>query len=461
MKKKLLIVDDELSIRTSLYFAFEEKYEVFSAPDPKETFTVLDNKDIDIVLLDQRLGEHSGLEVLRKIKEERPDIIVIAMTAYGSIESSVEAMSAGAYYYIMKPIDIAGLEILMEKALEYRLLHAKVEDLTKRIEGYKQKNTIISNAPAIYEAFRLVDRIKDLDINVLITGESGTGKEVFARFVHQESNRNKSRIEVINCAAIPDSLLESELFGYEKGAFTGANCKYVGKIQMADGGTLFLDEIGDMDMHLQAKLLRVVQDKIITPLGSSARIPVNFRLLSATNKDLKEEVRAGRFREDLFFRLNEASIVLPPLRERKEDILPLCLHFIDKYASLFNRQIRRVTNSAAEVLEAYNWPGNIRELENVMKLSVALCSSHVIETTDLPKSVRADQRKATRDGGDELLEREGVLCGYGTTLDAAERELILFTLGKAGNNKRKTAGILGISERQLHNKLKAYRAESE
>lgn len=296
----ILVIDDEVSILTALKFALEDHFNVYTTADVLEGLEIINNKNIDLVLLDQYLGDYRGIEVLNNIKSQAPRVIVIAMTAYGSIEDSIEAIQRGAYYYITKPLDINGLISLINKALDYQSLSDEVEDLTKKINEDKLDLRIVSSSNAMNEVFKMIDRIKNVDINVLISGESGTGKELIARAIHNTSRRKGKNLEIINCAAIPHNLLESELFGYEKGAFTGANTRYKGKFELADGGTLFLDEIGDMDILLQAKLLRVIQEKMITPLGSEKSFPVDFRLIAATNLNLPSEVKKGNFREDFY-----------------------------------------------------------------------------------------------------------------------------------------------------------------
>lgn len=444
----VLIIDDEVSILTALKFALEDYYNVFVTPNVPEALEIIGHKNIDLVLLDQFLGEYRGLEVLNTIKNNNSRVIVIAMTAYGSINDSIAAIQSGAYYYITKPLDINNLIALINKALDYQSLSDKVEDLTKQIEA---SSIIISSSKKMDEVHKIISRVKDLDINVLITGESGTGKELIARTIHESSKRRTKNMEIVNCAAIPHNLLESEMFGYEKGAFTGANTKYKGKFELADQGTIFLDEIGDMDLPFQAKLLRVIQEKTITPLGSEKNIPIDFRLIAATNKDLVQEVKKGNFREDLFFRLNVINIEAPPLRERMEDIPGLTKHFIFKYSKLFNKEVSNFTRSAITALETYDYPGNVRELENIIERAVALADENTIEIYDLPKEI------VSRIGLN--LSNESVPIYVGDTIESAEKKLILATLDHCDFNKRQTAKILGLSERHLYNKLNQYELE--
>ena len=445
--RNILVIDDEPSILTALELALKKDYNVFTSGDVPKAMTIIESNNIDLILLDQYLGEYSGLEVLENIKKIDSNIIVIAMTAYGSIESSIKAMQLGAYYYITKPLDISSLKILINKALEYRELSDEVKSLKNKSINTEDVE-IIAESPNMKPVFEIIDKVRDIDINVLITGESGTGKDLIAKKIHYSGKRSDKKISIINCAAIPAELLESELFGYEKGAFTGADGSYSGKILESDGGTLFLDEIGDMDITLQAKLLRAIQDKKITHLGSSKSIPVDFRLITATNKDLEEEVAKGNFREDLFFRLNVINIDLPPLRERKQDIPLLIRHFLDKYKKKFEKNILSVSYQAISVLENYDYPGNIRELENIIERAVALSSNEYINVCDLPQFLLKDIEFTEGD--------QWITLPLGKKLKDIEREYILATYEWNDKNKRHTAKTLGISERSLYNKLEEY-----
>lgn len=449
----VLVIDDEVSILTALRFALEDHFNVYTTADVSEGLDMINSKNIDLVLLDQYLGDYKGIEVLNTIKSQNPRVIVIAMTAYGSIEDSIEAIQRGAYYYITKPLDINSLISLLNKALDYQSLSDQVEDLTRKINEDKFDLKMVSSSNAMNEVFKMIDRVKDVDITVLVSGESGTGKELVVRAIHETSRRRDQNIEIINCAAIPNNLLESELFGYEKGAFTGANNKYKGKFELADKGTLFLDEIGDMDIQLQAKLLRVIQEKKITPLGSEKSIPVDFRLIAATNLNLSTEVKKGNFREDLFFRLNVVNIEVPPLRNRKEDIPALTKHFINKYSKAFNKDVTGISRAAIEVLESHDYPGNVRELQNIIERAVALADKNTIQIHDLPSEIIPNTHRVSLN--------ENVPIYVGDTIESAEKKLILATLEYCDNNKRKTAQMLGMSERHLYNKLNQYEIENK
>lgn len=437
--KRILIVDDERTILTALRFALEDLYEIHVADHAAAVFEILESVSVDLVLLDQRLGDEDGLEIIRTLHSQKPEIIIIAMTAYGSIESSIKAMQSGAYHYVTKPLDIQSLVMLINKALDFRNM--------TRTDADDPRELIASSASMRY-LFDVVDRIKDLDINVMISGESGTGKELIANSIHATSIRSNHAFQALNCAAIPLNLLESELFGYEKGAFTGAHQRVKGKFELAHLGTIFLDEIGDLDLSLQAKLLRVLQEKRVTPLGSEKAIDVDFRLITATNKNLAEEVRKGHFREDLFFRLNVVPLEVPPLRKRREDIPLLCQHFLEVYSKRFGKTVTGISSAAIEALELYDFPGNVRELQNLIERAVALCSDTILQLSDLPGEITGISVYK--------LSRELVPVYVGERLDDVERRLIEATLTYCEGNRRRTAKLLGLSERHLYNKIREY-----
>lgn len=444
----LLIVDDETSICTSLSFALEDNYSVFTSNDEEDAIKIISEHEIDMVLLDLKLGESDGIQVLKKIKSIKPEVVVIIMTAFGTIESSVEAMKSGSFYYITKPINIEELTLLLMKGEEYIKLNTKIKYLSNQIEEDSKYN-IIGSSKKIKQVFDLIDRVKDNDINVLITGESGTGKELVARAIHFQGKRKDKQFNVINCSAIPNNLLESELFGYKKGAFTGAMEDKKGIIELSNEGTLFLDEIGDMDINLQTKLLRVIQDKEIRPIGATNSIKVDVRFISATNKELKEEVKNNRFRQDLFYRLNVININLPALRERKEDIAKLIEYFINKYNIKLDKNIKGITSKALEALEKYNFYGNVRELQNIIERAVVLTENDYIKEEDLPE---------------EIFNRENIIIDenhlipifVGEDIKSIEKKVIEYTLKKFDGNRKRTAEVLSIGERTLRYKIKEY-----
>jgi two-component system response regulator AtoC len=395
-----------------------------------------------------KLGRFDGLEVLRKIKNEFEGVEVIMMTAFGSIKSSVQAIREGALNYLTKPIEIEELNVFIDKAIQHRTMSGSLLRLRQMIDDTFKIKGIVGNSESLNAVLVKIRKIKDIDSTVLITGESGTGKDLVAKAIHFEGRRKSGNIVIVNCAAIPANLIESELFGYEKGAFTGADRKHIGKIQMADNGTLFLDEIGELDLALQSKLLRVVEDMKVTPLGSNKAITVDFRLIAATNKNLEEEVKQGRFREDLYYRLNVITLNIPPLRERKGDIPLLIKYFVDKYNEKLNQQVEKIDRKVTNSLERYSFPGNIRELENLIERLVALSEDGKIEFEDLPDKYRIEH---------SLVDsKEKLIIPLGMPMKEIERAAILKTLDYFEGNKKKTAECLGISERNLHYKLKEY-----
>ncbi|MED0670124.1 sigma-54 dependent transcriptional regulator, partial [Aneurinibacillus aneurinilyticus] len=380
----VMVIDDEPTICQSLTFALEDEYHVYAFTDPREALPLLERTEIAIVLLDLKIGEYDGMKILEEIKRISPSTIVIIMTAYGSIPSSVEAMRKGAFSYATKPLHIDELEVLMQKAEEVYALQSKVRWLSDELEKVTDNNGLIGESAAMREVFTLIDKVKDIGSNILITGESGTGKEVVARTIHYESKRRNKRFQAINCAAIPSHLLESELFGHEKGAFTGALQRKAGLFVLADGGTIFLDEIGEMDLALQGKLLRVLQERKVMPVGGTEEIEIDVRIVAATNRDLAKEVKENRFREDLYYRLNVIPMHLPPLRERKEDIPLLVKFFIRKIGDKMGKPVEGIAEEALRLLQQYSFPGNIRELQNMIERAIALTNSSCIQKDDLP-----------------------------------------------------------------------------
>ncbi|KAB3529696.1 sigma-54-dependent transcriptional regulator [Alkaliphilus serpentinus] len=451
---KILIIDDEPSICDSLEFALEDIYKVYSTQNPEDGFEIIQNKDIDVVILDLKIGNIDGLLVLKQIKAIKDEIQVIIMTAYGSIESTVEAIKMGAINYVSKPLNMEELKVFISKALDYTFINSSLSNLKQIVEKEYSINGIIGRSQKLRNVLVTVNKIKDIDTTILITGESGTGKDILAKAIHFGGKRKDEKLEIVNCAAIPSNLLESELFGYEKGAFTGADKKKLGKIELANNGTLFLDEIGEMDMLLQAKILRVVEDTEIIPLGGENPKKVDVRIIAATNKDLMEEVRNNRFREDLYYRLNVINIKLPPLRDRKEDIVVLIKYFLDKYNKKFNKNIKGFTNNAINILEGYTYPGNVRELENLLERAVVLTDKEKIDVDDLPEYITSTIR-------DQLSDKDLVRIKVGISLNQAEKEVILKTLEHFKGNRRKTAECLKISERNLQYKIKQYTESQE
>ena len=442
---RIIILDDELNLCTSLEFLLEEKYEVVSFQEPEKALDYIKREDADIMLLDLRIGDVNGIDVLGDVKSIDPDMTVIMMTAYGSIESSVNAMKAGAFYYITKPVDSVELEILIEKALSYNSLSKEVDRLSKQLDEQYGVNGIVGRSTAMMNVFEIIDKVKDIDSNVLILGESGTGKEMAAKAIHFQGARRKKRFEAINCSAIPDTLLESELFGFEKGAFSGAARSKKGKFPLADGGTVFLDEIGDMDIKMQAKLLRVLQEREITPLGAENSEKVDVRVIAATNCDLEQKIADGTFRRDLYYRLNVIKIEMPSLRERKTDIPLLVDFFIERLNGKFKKNISGIEPEALAYLENHDFKGNIRELENMIERAMVLTNRERLSTSDFSKDVV-----------DSIEHPEKTSYFSGEDLKTVERKIIAEAIEYFEGSRRKTAEALGITERTLRNKLKAY-----
>ncbi|HHY92454.1 MAG TPA: sigma-54-dependent Fis family transcriptional regulator, partial [Firmicutes bacterium] len=415
---------------------------------------VLRNEPVAAAVLDLRLGDEDGLAVLTELRAVEPELPVIIITAYGTIASAVEAMRRGAFSYLTKPLNLEELKLALVRAVEHAALSRRVRELTATLVKESLPWGMVAKSRAMQPVLALIERAKDIDATVLISGASGTGKELVARALHFGGRRAKGPWEVINCAAIPATLLESELFGYAAGAFTGATRSHTGRFAAAHGGTLFLDEVGELEPALQAKLLRVLEDKLVRPLGAGKSQRVDVRVVAATSRDLKKEVEAGRFRPDLYFRLNVVAIHLPPLKERREDIPLLTQHFLARIAERVGSPPLRLSPEALAALEVYAFPGNVRELENALERAAALAQGPAIPVADLPPEIRSDSA-ALRAVPPEGEQR--VVLPVGISLAEAEKELILSTLQAYGGNRRRTAEVLGISERGLRDKLKGYR----
>ena len=449
MNRTIYIIDDEPSICVSLQLALKNLYRVKTFTSSLPALASMEAEGADIVLLDLRLGEENGLEVLERIKRIDPNTEVIMMTAFGSIDTSVNAMQKGAFTYLTKPINIEELKVIMQQAGNIRKLNEQIYYLSDQLESKSRFDAIIGESAPMQRVYMLIDRVKDIDTNVLITGESGTGKELVARAIHNAGKRYRERFVVVNCAAIPENLLELEFFGYKRGAFTGAMQDKKGKLEQADNGTLFLDEIGDMPLGLQSKLLRALQDKEFTPVGGSTPIKVDTRILAATNRDLPALIAEGRFREDLYYRLNVMEIKLPPLRERQGDIVILCNYLLGKFSAELNKPIRAITPEAKEMLERLPYPGNVRQLANILEYACILCQDGVISKEDFPEYVtHSDGAGPSGDSIDDYLSSH--------SLKDIEKRAIEATLQRCGGKRVATAAQLGISKRGLLNKLKEY-----
>ncbi len=391
MAERLLIVEDEETLSSSLRRVFlRDGYEAEVADNAESALEMLDKDIYDIIITDIILPGMSGIEMLKKIKESLPEQIVIIMTAYASLETAVEALRAGAYDYVVKPIIHEEIKQIVKNALRQRALQAENVLLKKQIERQYDFSRIIGESSAMQKIINEVKKIADARSNVLLLGETGTGKELIARAIHFNSNRADKTFIPINCSAIPENLLESELFGHVRGAFTGAITSKKGLFEEANGGTVFLDEIGDLSIGLQSKLLRVLEDQEIRPVGGTQSIKVDLRFISATNKDIENAVKGGTFREDLFYRINVITIKLPPLRERKEDIELLVRFFIQKYSKDLGKPVNEIDNEASEILKAYHWPGNIRELQNIIERAILIAEDGIIRAEHLPEGIKTE-----------------------------------------------------------------------
>jgi len=426
-----------------------EGYEVDIAANGGEAISKARNKKYDLVLTDLKLPGADGLEVLSEVKEIDPETSVIVMTAYGTVETAVEAMKVGAFDFITKPFDTDRLSLLIKRALENRRLVAENTLLREELAQTYGLTEIIGKSKRIREATEMVQKVAPSDTTALLLGESGTGKELFARAIHYLSPRKDGPFVAINCAAIPRELLENELFGSEKGAFTSSHARKMGKFEIAEGGTIFLDEIGDMDISLQAKLLRVLQEKKFERLGGTKIIDVNVRVIAASNMDLKNAIRKRNFREDLYYRLSVFPIQIPPLRERREDISALAEHFINRFCKELNKKEKRLSRESLTLMEKYNWPGNVRELENTIERAIILCEG---------KTITPDQLAIRLPSSAEIRLREGAGLKEVAALAQAEAEksLIKRVLTQTNGNKKKSAEILKIDYTTLFEKLKKY-----
>ncbi|WP_409228502.1 sigma-54-dependent transcriptional regulator [Gudongella sp. SC589] len=442
---KLMIVDDEPKILRSLRFLLEDEFQVYTSENSKDALDILRNEEISLVLLDLRLRDENGIDLMSKFLEIDPKAIIIIMTAYSTLENSIKAIKAGAYYFITKPIDNEQLKLLLNTANEKLDMMKKINSL----QGHIRKD-IIGNSVRIREINEIIDRVKDTNATILITGESGTGKELIAQKIHGTSNRADKPYVAINCAAMPGELLESEMFGYKKGSFTGAQKDEMGVIRRADKGTLILDEIGEMDLRLQSKLLRFLQDKEVRPIGDASSYQVDVRIICITNRNLKKEVEAGNFREDLYYRINVINIVTPLLRERIDDLRYLVPYFIDKYNISFDKKVNGITDDAFEILSNYSFQGNIRELENIIQRAVLLSISDYIDSDSLHISPQKPLFR-TEKADDEFLR-----IYKGESMKEIEKKVIEFALENNNGNRKWTADSLGIGERTLRYKIKEY-----
>lgn len=441
---RILVVDDEFSVRDSLSNWFrKDGYQVRAVGNATEALRALQDERADVALVDIKMPGMDGMELQEHIHRIDPDIAVIMITAFASVETAVRALKQGAFDYVTKPIDPDELSHLVRRALEVRRLERENSQLRSSLEDLVAVDTIVGDSPPMHKMFELVRHVAKTDATVLVRGESGTGKELVARAVHANSARRYFPIVPVNCGAIPESLLESELFGHEKGAFTGAQFRRKGKIEMADGGTLFLDEVGAIPLKMQVDLLRVLETKELTRLGGSRSVKVDFRVICATNDDLEKAVKQGTFREDFYFRINVFSIEMPPLRERRSDIPLLARHFVERFARQMDKRITGISAAAMDLLVAYDWPGNVRELSNAIERAMVVGAPPEIRPDDLP--VRHPRAAGAAAGDVSLAE--------------LERRHIADVLERSGWNISRTAEILDVDRATIYNKIKRYGLE--
>jgi DNA-binding NtrC family response regulator len=442
MKFKLLIVDDERNIREGLAEALQmDGHDVETAADGSEGWKRFQKGDIDLVITDLRMPGISGEELLRRICSETPGVPVIVLTGHGTVESAVDAMRIGAYDFLTKPVNLDRLSLLCKRALATRELILKHRRLEEELEQRKKFSAIIGTSAPMHKIFDTISRVAPAKASVLITGESGVGKELVANAIHELSPRRGKPLIKVHCAALAASILESELFGHEKGSFTGAVARRRGRFELANEGTLFLDEIGEIEQNIQIKLLRVLQEKKFERLGGEETIETDVRIVAATNKDLKAEIEKGNFREDLYFRLNVVNIHVPPLRERKDDIPLLITAFLKEFAVENGKQLEGIDDKARSCLYAYSWPGNVRELRNCIESAVVMTKGPLISEGDLPPTLRASN------------DEGWIRIPVGTSLAESEKIIIRDTLSSLKGNKSKTAEVLNIGRKTLHRKL--------
>lgn len=446
--KKILVVDDELSIRRSLYNTFKNSYQVETASSGLEAIKKVESDHFDLVLLDQKMPDLDGLQVLKEIKQIDGRVIIIMITAYGSVESSVKAMKLGAYDYILKPYELDEITMVVEKAFNYQKLNEEVISLKAALSERFQFANIIAKSQKMQDIFQRIQDTAETNVNILILGESGTGKELIAKAIHYNSLRRNKPLVIVNCAALPEELLESEIFGHEKGAFTGADKRRIGKAEEAHEGTLFLDEIGDLSLKTQPKLLRFLQDGKIERLGSNQSMQLDVRVIAATNQDIASALEKGTFRKDLYYRINTLTIEIPPLKERKEDIPLLADHFLSIYSKAHKKKVASISPEVIEQFMNYPWPGNVRELEKVMERAVVLTKGTMVHTEQLPEGTKEVKHDTTQQDfmGKTMSESVGLI----------EKGMIKDVLDKTSGNREKAAKMLGISLRSLQYKIKKY-----
>ena len=448
---KVLVVDDEINIREAMAAILgDDGYEVNTAASVEQAVAALSGDHFQVVVSDMRMEGDSGLALLRWIRANCPETELILLTAYGSVEGAVEAMKLGAYDYLCKPVDRRRLSLLIEKALEKQRLSMENLRLRRRLSVKEEFSNIIGNSGRIRQIFKVISEVAPTNATVLISGESGTGKELVARAIHSRSNRRDGPFVTLNCGALPDTLLESELFGYEKGAFTGAAAMKMGRIEMASGGMLFLDEVGDMTPKTQVDLLRVLQERELRRLGGTNVIKVDVRFIAATNKELAAEIAEKRFREDLYYRLNVVPIAMPALRDRKDDIPVLVQAFLEEFCRLHQKELKRIADRTMDLMLHHTWPGNVRELRNVVERMVLLARTDILEPRDLPSPINRDQDS-----------RPEITIPLDQPLEEIEKTVIRNVFSRITRNRRVAAQSLGISLRALHYKIRRFQLDKK
>jgi two-component system NtrC family response regulator len=445
----ILVIDDEAAQRDILTGYLKKKgYKIFSASSGREGIEIAGRNSVDIILSDFKMPDLNGIEVLEQVKKINPEISFVIVTAYGTVENAVKAMRLGAFDYISKPVDLDELDLMIERVIEHKNLKSENQLLKTQIQEKYKISSIVSQSQKMEEVINLAARVADSKANVLITGENGTGKEVLAKAIHYISPRKDKPFVAVNVPALTETLLESELFGHEKGAFTGADKMKKGRFEIANSGTIFLDEVGDIPQSIQVKLLRVLQEHQFERVGGTENIEVDVRIIAATNKNLEQKIKDGTFREDLYYRLNVVSIKIPALRERKEDIFPMIESFIEKYCAENKRDKLGISKETVDLLMKHNFPGNVRELENIIERAVVLTRGKVITVNDLPMNIIGFKEEKTL-----AALSEGSLTDQVETL---EKQLIFDALQKSEGNQTKAGKLLGLTERNLRYKLKKY-----
>ncbi len=454
MKGRALIVDDERSMCELLQVGLTKRgFDVAVRTSAAEGFSLLQNEDFDVLVTDLNMPGMSGIELCERAAANRPDMPVVVLTAFGSLETATAAIRAGAYDFITKPVELDALQISLERAVQHRALRSEVKRLRKAVAASQPLPDLLGASSSMKQVYDFIERVSETDASVLITGESGTGKELVAKALHERSQRRSGPLVAVNCAAMPEGLLESELFGHVRGAFTDAKEAHPGLFTQANGGTLFLDEIGELPLSLQPKLLRALQERKVRPVGGDTDVAFDARIVAATNRDLESAAAEHRFREDLYYRINVIHIAVPPLRARGTDVLLLGQHFVTHFAGAFGKNVHGISPAAAEKLVAYAWPGNVRELQNCVERAVALARFEEIVVEDLPEKVRSYKRTRLVLDSDDTSEL--------IPLEELERRYILRVLERLGGNKSLTAQTLGLDRKTLYRKLLQYGAPAD